>query len=190
LSHLSFDDAPLGPVLDTIAQHAGLRLSIDWAALERRGVTPESPVSARVRNIRAGKALTIVLDSVSQARPLEFAVDDAGRACIPAPSGASIAVWEVYDVSDFLEPLTGDAPMESELAEQIRSLVIETVEPDTWVGRRDGFAVCQSFDRKLLVLQTPEGHDQLGGLLDQLRESLRRRELNRLFRRLQGRGAP
>ena len=99
-----------------------------------------------------------------------------------------IAVWEVYDIAPVLahaEDETEDVA--ADLAEEVRSLCVETVAPDTW-AESGGFGQCRVFDRKLVVFNTPENLDQLATLLDQLHESVRNRELRRLLRRLEGKG--
>jgi hypothetical protein len=51
--------------------------------LERAGVARESPVTARMRGITAGKALTVILDSVGADRvELKYHMTDDGTVVI------------------------------------------------------------------------------------------------------------
>jgi hypothetical protein len=152
---ISFDHTPLAAALDDIAKQAGVEIMIDWDALDPHHIAPDSPISARVRGVEADIALIILLDGRAGARA-EHWIDDRGRVRI-TPHRADTVVLEVYDISRLL-PRPGGAAARNAFtlpADEVISLITEGVSPAEWKPHPGGFAVCQPFDGKLLILHTP-----------------------------------
>ncbi|MGH7215040.1 MAG: type II secretion system protein GspD, partial [Tepidisphaeraceae bacterium] len=58
-----------------------------------------------------------------------------------------------------------------ELVEQITTLIIETIAPDSWRDSGGSVGSLRELSGQLIVTQTPENHRELQGLLGQLRET-------------------
>ena len=121
IPEVSFDNAPLGDAVDFFRDAVGANIFVNWNALQRVGVGRDSRVSARFREIKAAKALTIILDSLTPAprRPLGYSIDD-GVVTVSTLEDVRDAhtVTRVYDVRDLLvtipdfEPPPVEQPVE------------------------------------------------------------------------------
>ena len=103
LPELNFDGVAFADVVDFLRDVTGANVFVNWKALEGAGVEKTSPVSARVRNIKFAKALTIILDSVSGGTvPLGYTIDDG---VITISTGEDLdknTLTRVYDIRDLI----------------------------------------------------------------------------------------
>jgi type II secretory pathway component GspD/PulD (secretin) len=113
LPEVNFDGAGFTDVVDFLRDVSGANIFVNWKALEAAGIDRNAPVSARLRNIKLSKALTIILDSVSGGTvPLGYTIDDG---VITISTGEDIdrnTVTRVYDIRDLIidVPDFTDAP--------------------------------------------------------------------------------
>src|SRR5205085_2146147 len=85
---------------------SGANIFVNWKALEAAGVDRNAPVSARLRNIKFSKALTIILDSVSGGTvQLGFTTEDGVVTVSTRDDLEKDVVTEVYDVRDLIVPI-------------------------------------------------------------------------------------
>lgn len=83
LESLHFEEQPLANVLASIGKTVGVKIEAKWDVLERAGVTRALPVTARVRGVTAGKALSVVLDMAGRDRvELKYYVTDDGTVAV------------------------------------------------------------------------------------------------------------
>jgi Flp pilus assembly secretin CpaC len=103
LPELNFDAVAFGDVVDFLRDVSGANIFVNWKALETAGVDRTAPVTARLRNIRFSKALTIILDSVSGGTvPLGYTIDDG---VITISTGEDLdrnTITRVYDIRDLI----------------------------------------------------------------------------------------
>lgn len=103
LPEINFDALPLTDAIDHFRDVTGVNIFINWKALEAAGVERNTPVSARMRDIRFRKALAIVLDTVAAPeKPLGFNIDDGVITVSTADDLDRDSVVRVYDVRDLI----------------------------------------------------------------------------------------
>jgi protein involved in polysaccharide export with SLBB domain/beta-lactamase regulating signal transducer with metallopeptidase domain len=62
---VNFSATALGDVIDFLRDISNANIVVDWKSLEAAGLSKDSPVTTRVRDVSLAKALQLVLDSVS-----------------------------------------------------------------------------------------------------------------------------
>lgn len=77
LPEVNFSAIAFSDVVDFFRDVTGANLFVDWKAIEAAGLSKDAPVTLRVRDVSFGKALQLVLDSVSDANAkLAFTLDE------------------------------------------------------------------------------------------------------------------
>jgi hypothetical protein len=99
---LKFDSVPLRDALDQIQDRTGLNMHVNWAALEANGITPDKPVTLRVRNVTARKALQLVLQSAAPDRSVTFYVDGGIVEVTTQALADEQLITRVYPIGDLL----------------------------------------------------------------------------------------
>jgi beta-lactamase regulating signal transducer with metallopeptidase domain len=113
LPEVNFDDVGFGDVVDFLRDVGQTNIFVNWKALAAVGVDRASPVSVRLRDVRFGKALTVVLDSVSKPKArLGYTIDEGVISISTTEDLAKNVLTRVYDVRDLLVvvPDYTDAP--------------------------------------------------------------------------------
>ena len=183
--------SPLHAVLTQLESATGIPVETRWQTLDPLGVTRDTAVYARLRNIRADKAFLIILDMVDNRGSAAAWVEDGGGRIIVANLAGSPSrrpCWEVYDLFGFFRGLPPEpsAPERVDAAESLLSLITQTVDPASWRERGGTLGACHLYGDRMLVLQAEENHRQLANLLTQLKQS----ELTRLDHRLRDKPWP
>ena len=102
---VNFQGAPLGEVLDLVAQLAGTNLVVRWEVLEGVGVERDQPINLRVRNLRLSQVLWIVLNEAAPDQTkLGYRLDSDMLMITTAEQLGQEMVSQVYDVRDMLQP--------------------------------------------------------------------------------------
>src|SRR5205814_2462374 len=65
LPEVNFNQVPFGDVIDFLRDITTANIFVNWRALEAAGVDKNAPVTARLRNVRFSKALSLILADVS-----------------------------------------------------------------------------------------------------------------------------
>jgi general secretion pathway protein D len=103
LPELTFDGVGFADVVDFLRDVSTANIFVNWKALEAAGLDRNTPVSARLRNVKFSKALTVILDSVSGGTvPLGFTIDDG---VITISTGEDLdknTLTRVYDIRDLI----------------------------------------------------------------------------------------
>jgi beta-lactamase regulating signal transducer with metallopeptidase domain len=196
LPEINFDGVGLSDVVDFLRDVSGANIFVNWKALEAAGVDRTAPVSARLRDIKFAKALTVLLDSVQAREPLGYHVEDGVITISTQADLEKDTVTRVYDVRDLMVPIPDydpppvqdmnfdgpkpaekpPVPLEKEAAaERTRSeqidaltrLIQETIDPDAWKK----VARLRELQGQLIVTAPPRLHEDLVRLLEQLRET-------------------
>lgn len=195
----NFQQAPLSAVIDYLRDLTGANFLVDWRALEAAGIESRTPVTAQLRDVPAATVLSFALQSAGGGNVvLSYRHQDGIVHVSTAESITLETEIRLYNVRDLLveamrfhrsfdhaaragsaePPRTASNPtggsagiswQEGELAEQLRQL-IRTVDPDTWIDNGGRTGACHYWAGKLLIVQTPENHDQIERFLNMLRE--------------------
>jgi len=103
IPELSFDEVGFGEVVDFLRGASGANLFVDWKSLEAAGISRNTPVSARMRNISFSKALSVILDAASGGnKKLGFRVEDGVITITTADELSKNVTVRVYDIRDLL----------------------------------------------------------------------------------------
>jgi general secretion pathway protein D len=107
LPEVNFDEVAFADVIDFFRDVTGANVFVNWKALEGAGVNRTTTVSARLRNVRFSKALTVILDSASGGKAkLGFIIDDGVVTISTAEDlDRGETVTRVYDVRDLIVPI-------------------------------------------------------------------------------------
>jgi len=194
LPELTFDAVGLGDVVDFLRDVSGANIFVNWKSLEGPGIDRNTPVTAKLRNVRFSKVLGIILDSAGGGKQKLGYTTDEGVITISTVDDLSRnVVVRVYDVRDLLvippdyvapqltgglpgpttapttSPALPGAPPREELAKSIVKSIEDTVAPDTWKDHDGTVGALRELQGQLIITQTPENHLRIVELLEQLR---------------------
>jgi hypothetical protein len=157
----------------------GLPHRVDNASLAADGISLETLVTARLRDIRFEKALAVVLAQADHGKGLTHAIEESGRLIITSNHGQlARCVERSYDAEDlFWVPET---PVRAAMRRDVSELIRDTVAPESW-DANEGYADMRWRDDALIVRQTPENQRKIRALLEQLRETNGDGAVGRLF---------
>jgi type II secretory pathway component GspD/PulD (secretin)/tetratricopeptide (TPR) repeat protein len=113
LPELQFDAIGFSDVIDFLRDVSGSNVFVNWKSLEAAGVDRNTPVTARLHNVKFSKALSIILDSVGGGQTkLGYTVDEGVITISTADDLAKNVVVRVYDIRDLIinVPDFNDAP--------------------------------------------------------------------------------
>lgn len=174
---LNSEKMPLANVMRTLNQSEGINIFIDTRGLDEVGITPNHPITIQANEIRLQSVLNLILEPLQltyQVRGNTLVITSKTRA-----QGKMTAV--TYPVADLAIPIPLAGLVSSEeKAHPVRSpaidfdslteLIQSMVQPRSWemVG---GSASIRPHDStlSLVIRQSSEGHQEIAGLLAQLR---------------------
>lgn len=113
LPELTFDAVGFSDVIDFLRDVSGANLFVNWKSLEAAGIDRNTPVSARLRNIKFSKAMSIILDSVGGGQTkLGYTVDEGVITISTLDDLSKNVAVHVYDIRDLIidVPDFNDAP--------------------------------------------------------------------------------
>lgn len=197
ISEVRIDNDRFERAIELLQRKIDCDVAVRWDALENIGVTPETPVSVRLVSVKAGKALAVILSTVSTpAGVLSYHV--TGDQIIVAPKAdldRETCTIRVYDINDLLPQGATSAKPEAQVtkpttkpslqvrveplptagvAEQVReiiSLLQDVVEPDSWTAAGGEIGVIRWVGGHLVISQTRDNHRLLEPLLSQIRRT-------------------
>ena len=176
LPEVSFEGQPLKQALDFLSEVSGVPFSVDWNNLALIGLTPDTPVRVKLRNIMLHKALAIILDGVEPRGHgrSHFGLDADGRIFITSRSQYEKAntVTFIYDIRDITTPQDYRGPQhptQKELGEQICHLITDTIDPDSWAVNGGTPGDLKESNGIMIVRQTRENQKSIAELLRQFR---------------------
>ena len=163
LAEMNFDAAGLADVIDFLRDvTGGANIVVEWGWLEQAGVDRKAPVTLRVKNVKFGRALDLVLSSAAANVPLGYTVDGNIIRISTREHLDSISDVRVYDVRDIIA---------SEVQIQdLTKLITESVAPDSWRDSGGSVGVIRPTRNKLVVSQTPMNHREIRSVLQMLRQ--------------------
>jgi beta-lactamase regulating signal transducer with metallopeptidase domain len=184
LPEIRFNANALSDVIDFLRDTTNANIYVDWAALKVAGVGKETPVTARLRDIKFGKALELIFKSVEKdddANQLGYTVDAGVLTITTRRELNKNTVTRRYDINDllFIPPdysSTTDKPATVKREERIKEVVRyieQNVAPNSWkdAGGDVGSISTSPLRAIILITQTPENQAKIRGVLDSLRAS-------------------
>jgi len=190
LPELEFNAIPLSDVLDNLRNATGANIFVNWRALEAVGVDRNAPVTARLRDIKFKKALSVILaDAGGSAVKLGFVAEDGVITVSTEEDLHRNVTTRVYDVRDLIvqpvnftppnqfapqsttQPAPEEQPSRQQQIDSLITLIIESIAPDTWRQAGGTIGSIQELSGQLIITQIPENQKLILALLDQLRET-------------------
>lgn len=190
IPQLDFNRQGLGDTIDELRHMTGADILVDWRALEAVGITRNSPVTARLKNIRLSKAIHMILSDVTGGSTKLAYVATESSIRISTADELRVLVTKVYDIRDLLvavpdfepekhqppgaHPETKPAkPKEvpqttAQRADAMINLIKETVDPLSWQPPFNA-AIAQN-NGQFIIVQTEDNHQGIVQLFMQLRE--------------------
>ncbi|HXE52166.1 MAG TPA: hypothetical protein VN541_04090, partial [Tepidisphaeraceae bacterium] len=113
LPEVSFDAVGFSDVVDFLRDVSGANLFVNWKAMEAAGIDRNTPVTARLHNVKFSKALSLILDSVGGGQTkLGYTIDEGVITISTADDLSKNVVVQVYDIRDLIidVPDFTDAP--------------------------------------------------------------------------------
>jgi type II secretory pathway component GspD/PulD (secretin) len=103
LPEVHFDGVGFTDVVDFLRDITGANIFVNWRALEQAGVDKNSPVTARLRDVKFSKALDIVLSEVGGGQvKLSYTVDEGVITISTADDLSKNVSTRVYDIRDLI----------------------------------------------------------------------------------------
>ena len=113
LPEVTFDGVGFSDVIDFLRDVSGANVFVNWKSLEGAGVDKNAPVTAKLRNIKFSKALSIILESVGGGTTkLGYTIDDGVISVSTQEDLAKNTITRVYDIRDLIIDIPNftDAP--------------------------------------------------------------------------------
>jgi bla regulator protein BlaR1 len=148
-----------------------LKIVVLWQALyDNADIDQSTPINIdAIPSTRLGTALKLLLKSVSNFAELDYAVEDGIIYIATIESLPAKFETRVYDISDLISNTAS--------VTDIARVIIRTVEPERW-DSTGGEGTVDIYDNKLVFYQTAEIHKQIQDVLQELRNSSSKKDLN------------
>jgi hypothetical protein len=196
LPEVKFDGVPLSDALAFFRETTGLNIHVKWKVLEQAEVSAATPVTLRLQDIPAGRALRLVLEEAGGPADVEMTIEEGTIIVSTAPDMARYAKLRTYDVSDLI---AADPPQKQEggqgegegpdagggggrglfsgqgrrpseeKAHELVKLIEQSIAPGTWRDAGGTVGSAAVFGTKLVVTHTQSRHAEIESLLEDLR---------------------
>ena len=162
-----FAEVPLDDVMAAVADHFGVQIVLDVRAFEEVGISEDTPVTQRLRQVTLPAALEMLLQPLS----LTHRIDDEVVQITSIDVADTKMAVVVYPVADLVQPGEAKVGGKGQDFDTLIEAVTETVAPDTWdeVGG-PGTINEHWITSSLVVGQTQALHGSLARLLTGLRK--------------------
>jgi hypothetical protein len=191
---ISFTHVTLRDAIDFLREISGVNVQVHWKALEQAGVTPDTMVNMRLRQVALRKVLTLLLAEVAGGPTLTFYVDE-GVIEVTTKEIADAQMFTIvylvqhllaeppeFVVPDFtlgneggtngngnnIFPAGGNTPNRDKnaKAKELVDMIKEIVQPKVWKDTSGGKASIQLFNGSLVVTASRSVHEEIGGPID------------------------
>jgi hypothetical protein len=183
IDELNLSHATLEGAFDVLRDKTHANIVVRWPALAAAGLDRTTPVKLHLWNVRLATALDILLEATEPLVKLDWSEEDGVITVSIKEDLEHTYPPVVYDVRDLIELMlketTPGPPDEfgrtrQEVIDELTRLITEAVAPDTWRDAGGSVGSMREFGGRLIVTQSPENHQMLKKLLDELREEFGR----------------
>ena len=167
LPKLDFADVPLELVVQFMREVSGMKITVDWKALDVASVDKTTEVNVHLVKPSFGRALQLILDDISGAAvgtptQIVYGVSDKTILITTAEAMSHQFSERKYDIRDLMsDPKWGRG---NDFAENITDTLKDTIDRDSWDNAR-----IRVRNGTLVVSQTLPNHDAIAKLLADLR---------------------
>jgi len=99
---INFANVTLRDAIDFVRDVSGVNVTVHWKAIEQVGVTPDSTVNLKLRQVTMRKVLTLLLSEVAGGPTLTFYVDEGVVEVTTKELADAQMFTKRYDVQDLL----------------------------------------------------------------------------------------
>jgi len=141
-----FDKVPLTTAIERLSKKHGLQIVVERRAMERFGVSPETPVTGKVKGVKLREAIELLL------KPLELSLTIRNDRPVVTSEEAANQYTEVI-VYRVMRPTANPVALIEDITDKIA--------PNTWDDVGGFGSICPMSLGVLVVLQTDQVHGQL-----------------------------
>ncbi len=168
LPTVEFEGSTLDEVIGFFRQSTGVSIHVKWAMLDPSGIDGADPVSLSLKNVRAAKALDLLIQSLSRAEPLGYTIDE-GIVIISTRSDlGGLVDTRVRNVDDLIG--TDDPQQRAKRFYDLLDIIRTSIDVDSWISKGGISASLKVFDGMIIVTQTSSNHRAIDELLTHLRQ--------------------
>jgi hypothetical protein len=102
MPEVKFQGQGLRDCMDFLRDVSGANLHVNWRALEAAGVTPDTPVNVRLRDVSLRKVLTVLLSEAAPGTNLTFYTSEGVIEVTTSEIADAEMITRVYPVEDLL----------------------------------------------------------------------------------------
>ena len=102
LPELNLAGVTLADALEFARDVSSANIHVNWPALEAAGVSKDTPVNVRVRNVSLRKVLNLVLSESGSGVPLTFYIDDGVIEVTTRELADRVLITKVYPIDDLI----------------------------------------------------------------------------------------
>src|SRR5688572_27321855 len=102
LPAIDFANVTLREALEFLRDISGTNIHVNWRAIETTGVTPDTTVNMKLRQVPMRRVLTMLLEEAAGGQTLTWYLDDGVIEVTTREISDSIMYTKVYDVQDLL----------------------------------------------------------------------------------------
>jgi hypothetical protein len=173
----AFDDVLLADMIEHVEQMTGIQFRFDHKALTQAGIGPaETTVSLNVDNVRVRTALRLVFDQLD----LTWVIAGEVVMITSKHEAENMLSVRVYNVDDLVVRPDGSANFQL-----LIELLTSTIDAHSW-DETGGPGTIKEYRNgrvhSLVVSQSQQVHEQIGGVLASLRQSRRQQTGERTAR--------
>jgi hypothetical protein len=167
---LEFVETPLNGIMDAISEEYDFPIQFDTAALDAVAASPETEVTANLRNVSLRSALDLIFRGTED---LTYIVDNEVLLITTEDEAQTRLEVRVYRVDDLVSPEPGGALLAVDADyDSLVDMIVSNVEGDSWAENGTGEGEIQAFPPGMLVIsQTSRVHEQIGLLFEALRST-------------------
>ena len=167
LTRIQFRAARLVDVMDDLHKTSGLEMDVNWTALERLGISRDTPVTLDLKDVTCSRFLTILCDLVAtEAGRVIYTINKNSISITTREDIAGNAVTRTYDIHDLLQGL---GKHHAEAREQALIKAILSIDPNSWRENGGQASTVRALEGSLIITQTPETHEHVHALIEHLR---------------------
>jgi hypothetical protein len=159
---LDFTETPLNQVVSSLQDEYGIPIQLDVLALQDAGLDPEEPVTVNAHGISLKSALRLML----KRHQLTYNIQDEVLLITTRETAEANLLTCVYSVRDLVNGADDAAGVQS-----LIQVVTSCIASESWSENGGGHAEIRPLKPGVLVIsQTEDAHDQIGELLEALRQ--------------------
>ncbi|HEY7089035.1 MAG TPA: M56 family metallopeptidase [Tepidisphaeraceae bacterium] len=168
LPEVKFEQVGFADVVQFLRDTTSANIFVHWKAVEEAGIQRNTPITARLRDVKLSKALETLLRDIGGTKSkLGYAVDEGVITITTQDELNSNVATRVYDIRDLLQT-AGPDPRSDQARQALVDSIIKLIEETLdW----NSHCKIRELSGQLIVTATPDLQRQLIRLLAQLRQT-------------------